>query len=407
MTQALPSRKKTLDPLLEKTPSQETWKEIVEVLTQAWEADADAVSKTWLPTLEEGLARWPPGLREAPRDWVEGVVTGRAPLLASADTFEAVKKLKPAARRQFIDGLVKSAPRSASSVLSYFIRVEDRTMMKQLADFGALAAPGIVAALKEPAATEKRYESLAEIARKLGPAVKEAADAMADLIVKLRARRPSLKTTPLMQKLTEALLACEADKKTLARALTPLLDYADGTLRTLARKELEARGLPAPRSPWEKSTLGWPLIAELQRLGGTFDPTARKPMRMNTPAGEVDVPQPFLDLFSVKFPRGSFQGSAWMFGSDAHSEVTFGFRTPYFLDYEAYEKKPYVEMATDSCGGYYYHLCLLDVPATLDDASTANIPVYRLERGGVWYHPRGPFHTTLQTFLSNLTPYPD
>ncbi len=125
---------------------------------------------------------------------------------------------------------------------------------------------------------------------------------------------------------------------------------------------------------------------------------------MATPAGEVEVPRVLQDLFAVKWPRHDFQGSAWMFGTDAHSDISVGFHPPSFPELEAYAKRPYVELATDGCGGYFYHLCLSDLPATPGDEGLANLPVYRLERGGEWAHPRGASLTTLQTFLSNLTP---
>jgi hypothetical protein len=398
----LEALRRTLDAVLEQAPGQETWRELTGVLDQGWALAPEVVATAWVPALVGRLERWPPGLRDAPRSWVEE--EARAPLLAAADTFEAAKKLKPAARRQLLDRLAERAPQAASSAIAYFVRAEDRTMMKQLADFGALATPALLAGLREEAATEKRVESLASLASQLGPAAREAAGLLADRIVALRARRPSQKTVPALQRLTEALLGCGAPEEDLRRALTPLLDYADGTLRTLARRTLEERGLPAPRSPWEACAVGWPVIAELQRLGCTFDPGAPRRTRMDTPAGEVEVPQPFLDLFAVKWPRGEFQGSEWMFGTDAHSDIRVDFRTPYFPDIEAYAKRPYVELASDGCGGYFYHVCLSDVPATLTDETLANIPVYRLERGGEWYHPRGSFLTTLQTFFANLSP---
>ncbi len=404
MAEALESLKATLEGLLERMPSQETWGALVDLIEQAWTLAPAWVVESWVPLLERRLAGWPPGLRNAPLAWVEGVGEGRAPLLATADTFEAAKKLKPAPRRQWLDSLVERAPGAARNVLAYFVRVEDRTMMKQLGDFGALAAPGIVAALREREATEKRYETLAELAIPLGPAVRDAAGTLADLVVMMRARRPSQKTMPALQRLAEALVACDAPEEDVRRAMTPLLDYVDGALRGLARRALEARGLPAPHSPWEACAVGWPLIAELQRLGCSFDPEAPRSARIQTTAGEVDVPRPFQDLLAVTWPGRDFRGSEWMFSDDAHSELSVHFRLPYFPDMEAYGKRPYLEMATDGCGGYYYHLCLEDVPATLDDAGLAGLPVYRLERGGEWAHRRGPSFSTLQTFLSNLTP---
>ncbi|MCY1018992.1 hypothetical protein [Pyxidicoccus sp. MSG2] len=405
MAGELDALKGARDAVFAQPPGEAAWKELVAVVEQAWALAPGDVAAEWVPALTSRFASWPPGLRDAPASWVQGVEEGRAPLLVLADTFEAAKKLKPAERRKFIDRLAKLAPSAASNALAYFVRVEDRTMMKQLADFGALAAPGVIAALREPDATEKRYETVADLAKQLGSGARDAADAMADLVVTLRARRPSQKTTPILLRLTEALLGCGAPRETLRRSLTPLLDSSDASLRSLARRELESRGLPAPHSPWESSAVGWPVIAELQRLGCSFHPHTPKLTRMKTPAGEVEVPQPFRDLFTVKWAARSFRGSTWMFGGDAHGEVSVSFRTPHFLDYEAYAKRPYVQMATDGCGGYYYHLCLEDVPATQDDTALANIPVYRLERGGEWYHPYGKSFTTLQTFLSNLHPF--
>ncbi|MDY7232736.1 hypothetical protein [Hyalangium rubrum] len=403
MANDLKALQEARDTLLAWEPSYETWERLARVINDAWALAPETLASEWVPLLEERLGNWPPGLRNAPGAWLEGEGVGRAPLLATADTFDAARQLKPAARRQFVDRLVAHVPGAASKVLTYFVRVEDRTMMKQLVDFGALSVPAIISALREPDGTEKRYESMAEFAKQLGSVAREAADALADRAVEMRARRPSQKTTPALQRLVEALLGCDAPVEPVSRALTPLLDYPNGALRKLARKELEARGLSAPQSVWEQCSVGWPVIAELQRLGCQFNPRVYRPERMQSPAGEVEVPLPFRYLFAVEWPRGRLRGNEWMFGSDAHSEISVDFGPPHFLDMEAYEKRPYVEMATDGCGGYYYHISLLDLPAQLGDEGLANIPVYRLERGGRWHHPRGPAMTTLQTFLSNLS----